>query len=148
MEEEREWANESRAEEWNRLDVDCVWMWGFFTVCLSVWLCVEGWLANSEGKIDSKPDVKWNLSLGHIRCDWGRMCGVCIKKSVPCAQAFVGINVRKDSGGNLEVKWFSFLISLNGCPRRTACSQGWTRVCLSCNFNAFFLPRVRLGLQC
>lgn len=24
---------------------------------------------NSEGKIDSKPDVKWNLSLGHIRCD-------------------------------------------------------------------------------
>lgn len=24
---------------------------------------------NSAGKIDSKPDVKWNLSLGHIRCD-------------------------------------------------------------------------------
>lgn len=42
MEEEREWANESRAEEWNRLDVDCVNVFFLSAVCLSVRLCGEG----------------------------------------------------------------------------------------------------------
>lgn len=62
-------SEQMKEEVRNRTD----WMW---SVCLScVWLCGEGWVGgigqpvNSEGKIDSKPDVKWNLSLGHIRCD-------------------------------------------------------------------------------
>lgn len=61
--------------------------------------------------------------------------------------AGVGVHAH-DSGGNLRSNAFFFLISLNGYPRSAACREGLTKVCLSCNFNAFFLLRVRLGLQC
>lgn len=43
------------------LNVESVWLQGAGEI---------GYLVNSgKGKINSKPDVKWNLSLRHIRCN-------------------------------------------------------------------------------
>lgn len=43
---------------------------------------------SGEGKINSKLDVKWNLSPSHMRCNCGRLCGVCTEDSV-----FVSVHV-------------------------------------------------------
>lgn len=119
--------------DWMWTVCECVFFFFFFPVCLRMWLCGEGWPVSSEGKIDSKPDEKW--------CDWGRMCRVCTDKSVPCARACGGVDVHKDSGGNLRSNAFLSWLVWTGIPG----AQLAARVGPRCACHVILMPFSFLG---
>lgn len=68
---------------WSACVFSCV------SVCPLAWMQVVSPVNSGEGRIDSKPDVKCNLSLGHVGCGWGKSCSLCAQDGVKCVCAAV-----------------------------------------------------------